>query len=78
MASRHLSRSIALQTLYEWDFRDKNEEKLDAVIEKAAKDAAEGVRPIIEQSLAVIAGRLHILETRIAVLERKLRIRIVK
>ncbi|WKZ27423.1 MAG: transcription antitermination factor NusB [Candidatus Paceibacterota bacterium] len=58
MASRHLSRSIALQTLYEWDFRDKNEEKLDAVIEKnlvefgTGLDDAQFVRDLIKGVLA--------------------------
>lgn len=33
MSNRHLARTIALQTLFEWDFRGQ-EDKLDAVIEK--------------------------------------------
>jgi N utilization substance protein B len=33
MASRHLSRSIAMQSLYEWDFSGKSKE-LDKVVEK--------------------------------------------
>lgn len=33
MPSRHLSRSIALQSLYEWDFRGKDENKLEKIIQ---------------------------------------------
>ncbi len=32
MASRHLSRSIALQSLYEWDFRKRTRDDLEQVI----------------------------------------------
>ncbi len=32
MASRHLSRSIALQTLYEWDFRKRSRDDLEKVM----------------------------------------------
>lgn len=32
MASRHLSRSIALQSLYEWDFRGKESDKLENIV----------------------------------------------
>ncbi len=34
MSSRHLARSIALQSLYEWDFPEKKEKELNAIIEK--------------------------------------------
>ncbi|MBI2042341.1 MAG: transcription antitermination factor NusB [Candidatus Nealsonbacteria bacterium] len=34
MASRHLSRSIVMQSLYEWDFSGKQPGKLDEIIEK--------------------------------------------
>ncbi|MBU3942877.1 transcription antitermination factor NusB [Patescibacteria group bacterium] len=34
MASRHLSRSIAMQSLYEWDFTGKKKEDLDKIVEK--------------------------------------------
>ncbi len=32
MGSRHLSRSIALQSLYEWDFNDDKDSKIDEII----------------------------------------------
>jgi len=36
MASRHLARSIALQSLYEWDFY-KNQKSLDELVERNLK-----------------------------------------
>jgi len=38
MANRHLSRSIAMQTLFEWDFRDLQESDIPAIL---ARDIAE-------------------------------------
>lgn len=43
MASRHLSRSIAMQTLYEWDFRGKKQEDLDKILERNLKEFAPGL-----------------------------------
>lgn len=34
MASRHLSRSIILQSMYEWDFYDKKEGSLDLILKR--------------------------------------------
>lgn len=34
MANRHLSRSIAMQSLYEWDFKGRDGKKLDEIIKK--------------------------------------------
>lgn len=34
MASRHLSRSIAMQSLYEWDFLGKKEDALQETVER--------------------------------------------
>jgi transcription antitermination protein NusB len=34
MASRHLSRSIAIQSLYEWDFYDGKKESLEKITER--------------------------------------------
>jgi len=38
MSSRHLARSIVLQSLYEWDFRDKNEKKLENILDRNIKE----------------------------------------
>lgn len=43
MASRHLSRSVAMQSLYEWDFKGKKKEELRQIIEHNVKEFAPGV-----------------------------------
>lgn len=42
MASRHLSRSIVMQSLYEWDFFDKKRD-LAEVVEKNLKEFGPGI-----------------------------------
>jgi len=43
MASRHLSRSIVMQSLYEWDFSGKKEDALDKIVEKNIKEYGPGL-----------------------------------
>ncbi|TSC91416.1 MAG: putative transcription termination factor [Parcubacteria group bacterium Licking1014_17] len=43
MASRHLSRSIAMQSLYEWDFKGKKMELLPSIIEHNIKEFGPGI-----------------------------------
>ena len=43
MASRHLSRSVAMQSLYEWDFRGRNQENLSALVDRNIKEFAAGL-----------------------------------
>jgi len=43
MASRHLSRSIAMQSLYEWDFAGKKKEDLDKIVEKNLAEFGPGL-----------------------------------
>lgn len=43
MANRHLSRSIAMQSLYEWDFKGKKDENLDEIIKKNIQEFAPGL-----------------------------------
>ncbi len=43
MANRHLSRSIVLQTLFEWDFRDKKDETVDAILDRDVTEFAPGL-----------------------------------
>ena len=45
MASRHLSRSIVLQSLYEWDFYDKKGNLKD-IIERDIKDFGPGLEDL--------------------------------
>lgn len=44
MATRHLCRSIALQSLYEWDFRKKGKADLKGIIKKNLKDFGPGLK----------------------------------
>jgi len=46
MASRHLARSIVLQSLYEWDFRKKNHSELKKIIKRNIKALAPDVEDI--------------------------------
>ncbi len=44
MASRHLSRSIVLQSLYQWDFSGKNPKRLEGIVEKNIKEFGPGLK----------------------------------
>lgn len=58
MASRHLSRSIAMQILYEWDFRGKADAALPAILSRNLQEFGPGledlsfVKELVEGSLA--------------------------
>ena len=43
MANRHLARSIAMQSLYEWDFWGRDEKKLDEAVKKNLKEFGPGL-----------------------------------
>jgi len=43
MANRHLSRSIALQTLFEWDFNEKPTDKLPEILARISHEFAPGL-----------------------------------
>jgi len=43
MANRHLSRSIAMQSLYEWDFRNQDSKAVDELVEKNIKEFGPGM-----------------------------------
>jgi len=43
MANRHLLRTIAMQCLYEWDFSDQNQEKIDAIVAHNTQEFAPGI-----------------------------------
>ncbi|MCX6746310.1 MAG: transcription antitermination factor NusB [Candidatus Parcubacteria bacterium] len=42
MSNRHLSRTIAMQTLYQWDFNGQKEGSLDSLLEYNTKEFAPG------------------------------------
>lgn len=43
MANRHLSRSVALQSLFEWDFHDGKSEGLGSIVEENIQEFAPGL-----------------------------------
>ncbi len=43
MANRHLSRSIVLQTLFEWDFRGQKDKEIDAIVIRDVAEFAPGM-----------------------------------
>jgi transcription termination factor NusB len=43
MANRHLSRSVVLQSLFEWDFRERHDEDIKEIITRIAKEFAPGM-----------------------------------
>ncbi|HTP57165.1 MAG TPA: transcription antitermination factor NusB [Candidatus Paceibacterota bacterium] len=43
MASRHLARSIAMQSLYEWDFKGRDESSLPAILEHNLREFGAGL-----------------------------------
>ncbi|MDD3498449.1 MAG: transcription antitermination factor NusB [Candidatus Moranbacteria bacterium] len=43
MANRHLQRSIAMQSLFEWDFNGRQEDHILRVVDKNIKDLAVGI-----------------------------------
>ncbi|MEK7452679.1 MAG: transcription antitermination factor NusB, partial [Patescibacteria group bacterium] len=45
MANRHLSRSIAMQSLYEWDFCDKSRD-LGDILERNIEEFAPGISDV--------------------------------
>ncbi len=42
MANRHLSRSVVMQTLFEWDFNGKSQKGMDAVLKRNTEEFASG------------------------------------
>jgi len=46
MANRHLSRSIAMQSLYEWDFWGRDKNKLQEIVERNTKEFGPGMEEV--------------------------------
>ena len=59
MANRHLSRSVVLQTLFEWDFRNKEKKETDEVLERNIDEFAAGTNdaPFMESLLSGVLGK---------------------
>ncbi len=43
MANRHLSRSIAMQSLYEWDFKGRKPNQLKKIVDNNIKEFGSGI-----------------------------------
>ncbi len=43
MANRHLQRSIAMQSLFEWDFNDRKNDDILRIVDKNIRDLAAGI-----------------------------------
>lgn len=43
MANRHLSRSIAIQILFEWDFHDRDSSRIDEITKRNIREFAPGI-----------------------------------
>ena len=65
MASRPLSRSIAMQSLYEWDFWGKKPEALDAIVERNIREFGPGLESVdfIWQLVRGVVGHLPQLDS---------------
>src|SRR3989338_9112025 len=47
MSSRHLARSIVMQSLFEWDFNGRNDAKIDGILDENLKEFAPGAGDIL-------------------------------
>ena len=65
MASRHLSRSIVMQSLYEWDFYDRKKASLKELVERNISDFGPGL-----EDLTFARGLAESVEKRIAELDK--------
>jgi transcription antitermination protein NusB len=65
MAHRHLSRSIVLQTLFEWDFENKSKEEAFPIFERNILEFAPGTndRPFMEGLLNNVLDKKRDLDT---------------
>src|SRR3989338_1804735 len=60
MANRHLSRSIAMQSLFEWDFRGKNAVGLDAIVDKNIREFGPGMEDatFVKNTIAQVVEKM--------------------
>lgn len=64
MASRHLARSIALQTLYEWDFYGKKNDIVPKLLERNVEEFGPGLddKEFPKQLVDGVLGRLEAID----------------
>ena len=60
MASRHLSRSVAVQSLYEWDFKGRNMALLGGIVKQNTEEFAPGVSEpeFIQELIDGVMGKI--------------------
>lgn len=46
MANRHLARSVAMQSLFEWDFNGKDNSKIDDILDYTIEEFAPGIEDV--------------------------------
>ena len=65
MSQRHLSRSIVLQTLFEWDFENLKEADIYPIFERNIKEFAPGThdRPFMENLLKTVLSKRRDLDS---------------
>ena len=59
MASRNLSRSIAMQSLYEWDFLGKKTADMDEILERNIEEFGPGLEEKAEFARQIVRGVLE-------------------
>jgi N utilization substance protein B len=69
MASRHLARSVAMQSLYEWDFKGRNAEHLPGILEHMIQEFGEGLEEP-EFIVSLVKGALEHIEEIDRIIER--------
>ncbi len=69
MSNRHLARSIVMQILYQWDFREKPTAVLPAMVDEAIKEFGEGLtdnKIYIKKTVEAIIERLDDIDKKIS------------
>src|SRR3989344_5072872 len=59
MANRHLSRSVVLQSLFEWDFRGQPDIEISRILSRNIKEYASGVGDVsfIDSLMKCVIGK---------------------
>jgi len=56
MPRRHLSRSIVVQSLYEWDFWGKKDDALESILDRNIRELGEGLQDIYKEFIRKLAA----------------------
>ncbi len=64
MPSRHIARSIAMQSLFEWDFNGQDQSKLAEITDRNIKEFGIGVNDLdfIKQTIAEVIKNIAIID----------------